>query len=61
MDAPVGSHSDREFYLDATAAFVDFVIEAITASVLVAAPTQRLIQPCFRVVSSRRYRPCSSN
>jgi len=24
-----GSYSDREFYLDAPAAFVDFVIEAV--------------------------------
>ena len=29
MDAFVGSYSDREFYLDAPAAFVDFVIEAM--------------------------------
>ena len=29
MDAEVGSYSDREFYLDAPAAFVDFVIEAM--------------------------------
>ena len=29
MDAEVGSHSDREFYLDAPAALVDFVIEAM--------------------------------
>lgn len=28
--ASVGSYSDREFYLDAPAAFVDFVIEAMT-------------------------------
>jgi hypothetical protein len=30
MDAIVGSYSDREFYLDAPEAFVDFVIEAMT-------------------------------
>ena len=30
MDASVGSYSDKEFYLDAPAAFVDFVIEAMT-------------------------------
>lgn len=30
MEATVGSYSDREFYLDAPAAFVDFVIEAMT-------------------------------
>jgi hypothetical protein len=29
MDAEVGSYSDREFYLDAPAALVDFVIEAM--------------------------------
>jgi hypothetical protein len=29
MHAEVGSYSDREFYLDAPAAFVDFVIEAM--------------------------------
>ena len=29
MDAFVGSYSDREFYLDAPAAFVDFVLEAM--------------------------------
>jgi hypothetical protein len=29
MDASVGSYSDREFYLDAPAAFVDFVVEAM--------------------------------
>jgi len=29
MDAEVGSYSDREFYLDAPTAFVDFVIEAM--------------------------------
>jgi hypothetical protein len=29
MDASVGSYSDREFYLDAPAAFVDFVLEAM--------------------------------
>ena len=29
IDAAVGSYSDREFYLDAPAAFVDFVIEAM--------------------------------
>ena len=29
MSAEVGSYSDREFYLDAPAAFVDFVIEAM--------------------------------
>jgi hypothetical protein len=30
MDASVGDYSDKEFYLDAPAAFVDFVIEAMT-------------------------------
>jgi hypothetical protein len=30
MDAKVGSYSDKEFYLDAPEAFVDFVIEAMT-------------------------------
>jgi hypothetical protein len=30
MDASVGSYSEKEFYLDAPAAFVDFVIEAMT-------------------------------
>jgi hypothetical protein len=30
MEAAVGSYSDREFYLDAPEAFVDFVIEAMT-------------------------------
>jgi hypothetical protein len=30
LDAAVGSYSDREFYLDVPAAFVDFVIEAMT-------------------------------
>ncbi len=30
MDATVGSYSDREFFLDLSAAFVDFVIEAMT-------------------------------
>lgn len=30
IDAFVGSYSDREFYLDAPDAFVDFVIEAMT-------------------------------
>jgi hypothetical protein len=29
METFVGSYSDREFYLDAPAAFVDFVIEAM--------------------------------
>jgi hypothetical protein len=29
MEAVVGSYSDREFYLDARDAFVDFVIEAM--------------------------------
>ena len=29
MDAFVGRYSDREFYLDAPAAFVDFVLEAM--------------------------------
>jgi hypothetical protein len=29
MDASVGSYSDREFFLDAPDAFVDFVIEAM--------------------------------
>jgi hypothetical protein len=29
MDAEVGSYSDREFFLDAPGAFVDFVIEAM--------------------------------
>lgn len=29
ISASVGSYSDREFYLDAPAAFVDFVIEAM--------------------------------
>ena len=29
MEAIVGSYSDREFYLDAPVAFVDFVIEAM--------------------------------
>jgi hypothetical protein len=29
LAATVGSYSDREFYLDAPAAFVDFVIEAM--------------------------------
>jgi hypothetical protein len=29
MSAEVSSYSDREFYLDAPAAFVDFVIEAM--------------------------------
>ena len=29
MEAEVGSYSDREFYLDAPHAFVDFVIEAM--------------------------------
>ena len=29
MDAFVGSYSDREFYLDAPEAFVDFVLEAM--------------------------------
>ena len=30
MEAAVGSYSDKEFFLDAPAAFVDFVIEAMT-------------------------------
>ncbi|MEJ0018458.1 MAG: hypothetical protein WDN25_18240 [Acetobacteraceae bacterium] len=30
LEASVGSYSDREFFLDAPAAFVDFVIEAMT-------------------------------
>jgi hypothetical protein len=30
MDASVGSYSEKEFYLDAPVAFVDFVIEAMT-------------------------------
>ncbi len=30
LAAEVGAYSDREFYLDAPAAFVDFVIEAMT-------------------------------
>ncbi len=30
MQAAVGSYSDKEFFLDAPAAFVDFVIEAMT-------------------------------
>ena len=30
MEASVGSYPDREFFLDAPAAFVDFVIEAMT-------------------------------
>jgi hypothetical protein len=30
LEAAVGSYSDREFYLDAPGAFVDFVIEAMT-------------------------------
>ena len=30
MEAVVGAYSDKEFYLDAPAAFVDFVIEAMT-------------------------------
>jgi hypothetical protein len=30
MEAKVGSYSDKEFYLDAPVAFVDFVIEAMT-------------------------------
>lgn len=30
MKAEVGSYSDREFFLDAPEAFVDFVIEAMT-------------------------------
>ena len=30
MDASVGAYSDREFFLDAPIAFVDFVIEAMT-------------------------------
>lgn len=29
IEASVGSYSDREFYLDAPSAFVDFVIEAM--------------------------------
>ena len=29
LEAQVGAYSDREFYLDAPAAFVDFVIEAM--------------------------------
>ena len=29
LEATVGSYSDREFFLDAPAAFVDFVIEAM--------------------------------
>ena len=29
LEASVGAYSDREFYLDAPAAFVDFVIEAM--------------------------------
>ncbi|WP_206930092.1 hypothetical protein [Roseococcus thiosulfatophilus] len=29
LEAMVGAYSDREFYLDAPAAFVDFVIEAM--------------------------------
>jgi hypothetical protein len=30
MEASVGSYSDKEFFLDAPEAFVDFVIEAMT-------------------------------
>ncbi len=30
MEATVGSYSDKEFFLDAPAAFVDFVVEAMT-------------------------------
>ena len=29
MKTSVGSYSDREFYLDAPSAFIDFVIEAM--------------------------------
>jgi hypothetical protein len=29
LEASVGAYSDREFYLDAPAAFVDFVVEAM--------------------------------
>ena len=29
MDATVGAYSDREFFMDAPAAFVDFIIEAM--------------------------------
>jgi hypothetical protein len=32
MNAEVGTHSNREFYLDAPAAFVDFVIEAVAGT-----------------------------
>lgn len=30
MEASIGSYSDKEFFLDAPVAFVDFVIEAMT-------------------------------
>lgn len=30
LEATIGAYSDREFYLDVPAAFVDFVIEAMT-------------------------------
>lgn len=30
LDASVGAYSEREFFLDAPAAFVDFVVEAMT-------------------------------
>jgi hypothetical protein len=29
LDASVGAYSDREFFLDAPAAFIDFVVEAM--------------------------------
>jgi hypothetical protein len=35
MEAAVGSYSDKEFFLDAPEAFVDFVIEAMTPDLAV--------------------------
>ena len=39
LEAQVGSYSDKEFYLDAPEAFVDFVVEAMTPDMADYGPT----------------------
>jgi hypothetical protein len=56
VEAEVGSYSDKEFYLDAPEAFVDFVIEAMTP----AAALRRLISASRRMIELCSPRRCST-
>lgn len=50
LDATVGSYSDKEFFLDVPAAFVDFVVEAMTPEMAKYLAPDESMQNCRRPI-----------